>query len=51
MLFNAILATIDGTFFVTLLMAVINIKQQANQVIDYNSSYVWSVWTMAIFAV
>ena len=51
MFFNVILTSIDGTFFVTLMMAMINIKQQATGAVDYNSSYVWSVWTVIIFVV
>ena len=46
--FNVILTTIDGTFFVTLLMAMINIKQQATGVIEVNSSFVWSVIAVVI---
>ena len=49
--FSVILTSIDGTFFVILMMAMINIKQQATGAVDYNSSYVWSVWTVAIFVV
>ena len=49
--FNVILTTIDATFFVTLMQAMINIKQQATGVVEINSSYVWSVIAVAIFAV
>lgn len=51
MFFDVILVTIDGTFFVTLLMAIINIKQQADGVIEVNSSFVWSVIAVTIYAV
>ena len=49
--FNVILTSIDGIFFVTLMMAISNIKQQATGVVEVNSSYVWSVIAVAIFAV
>lgn len=48
--FNVILTTIDGTLFVTLLMAMINIKQHGEGVIDYNSSFVYSVLAVTIIA-
>ena len=51
MFFNVILTTIDGTFFVTLMQAMINIKQQATGVVEVNSSYVLSIIAVAILAV
>ena len=49
--FNAILAFIDGTFLVIVLMAVINIKASIDQKVPYDTSFVLSIISLLVYII
>jgi hypothetical protein len=44
-----ILTTLDGTFLVIFLMALINIDQAAKERVELNSSFIWSIWALTAY--